>query len=58
MQTYTYRVLRGGGKPESVEAQLNKLGADGWMIIHADEALIILGKSTVSPSPQESEEKK
>jgi len=48
MQTYTYRVLRGGGKPESVEAQLNKLGADGWMIIHADESLIILGKTSVS----------
>lgn len=46
-QKYEYKVLRVLGKrAESLEADLNKLGADAWMVIHAGEAIIILARST------------
>ena len=59
-QKYEYKVLRVLGKrPESLEADLNKFGADGWMVLYAGEALIILGRglesSTSRPPMQPAE---
>jgi hypothetical protein len=46
-QHFEYKVLRVLGKrPESLEAELNKLGADGWMVVYAAETIIILGRSS------------
>jgi hypothetical protein len=46
-QKFEYRVLRVLGKrPESLEADLNKLGADGWMVAYGGETIIILARSS------------
>jgi hypothetical protein len=47
LQTFQYKVLRVLGKrPESLEADLNKLGADGWAVVYGGEAIIILARSS------------
>jgi len=46
-QHFEYKVLRLLGKrPESLEAELNKHGADGWMVAYAGETIIILARSS------------
>ena len=46
-QKYEYKVLRVLGKrPESLEADLNKLGPDGWAVAYAGETIIILARSS------------
>lgn len=46
-EKFEYRVLRVLGKrPESLEAELNKLGPDGWTVAYAGETIIILARSS------------
>jgi hypothetical protein len=46
-QKYEYKVLRVLGKrPESLEAELNKVGADGWAVVYGGETIIILARSS------------
>jgi len=46
-QKFEYRVLRVLGKrPESLEADLNKHGADGWAVVYGGETIIILARSS------------
>jgi len=50
---FEYKVVRVLGKrPESLEADLNRLGADGWMVVYAGEFHIILGRGFEAASQQ------
>ena len=52
-QRYEYKVVRVFGKrPETLEADLNKLGADGWLVVYAGEFHIILGRG-FEPAPSQ-----
>jgi hypothetical protein len=42
---YNYRVLKVlGMRAEGMEKQLNDLGAEGYAVVYANEAIIILGR--------------
>jgi len=52
-QRFQYKVLRVLGKrPESLEAELNKLGLDGWMVVYGGETIIILRRGFEAASQQ------
>ena len=52
-QKFEYKVIRVLGKrPESLEAELNKVGADGWMVVYGGETIIILGRG-FEPAPSQ-----